>query len=122
MSDRKQCPVCMINFPIKSGGSRSIDKNGSCYRCYLDKEKYIKDDNAKPKHSHYHKDVSAYQTMDIYALCKVWNAEPSGCTHHALKKILHAGERGAKSKITDLQQAIESIEALIKLESMEGDK
>ena len=41
----------------------------------------IKKDSEKPKHSHYHKDVSAYQTMDIYALCKVWNAEPSGCTH-----------------------------------------
>ena len=71
------------------------------------------------KHSHYHKDVSKYKTMDIYAICKVWNAEPSGCTHHALKKLLHAGERGAKSKITDLEQAIESIEALIKLEKMD---
>lgn len=71
------------------------------------------------KHGHYHKDVSKYKTMDIYAICKVWNAEPSGCTHHALKKLLHAGERGAKSKITDLEQAIESIEALIKLEKMD---
>ena len=71
------------------------------------------------KHGHYHKDVSKYKTMDIYAICKVWNVEPSGCTHHALKKLLHAGERGAKSKITDLEQAIESIEALIKLEKMD---
>ena len=71
------------------------------------------------KHGHYHKDVSQYKTMDIYAICKVWNAEPSGCTHHALKKLLHAGERGAKSKITDLEQAIESIEALIALEKMD---
>ena len=75
--------------------------------------------NQDVKHGHYHKDVSKYKTMDIYAICKVWSAEPSGCTHHALKKLLHAGERGAKSKITDLEQAIESIEALIKLEKMD---
>lgn len=70
------------------------------------------------KQSVYQRDTSAYDTMDIYAICKVWNAEPSGCTHHALKKLLHAGERGVKSKITDLEQAIESIERLIALERL----
>ncbi len=73
----------------------------------------------KPKHSHYHKDVSQYDTMDIYAICKVWNVESSGCTFAAVKKLLNAGERGAKDRITDLEQAIESIEALIKLVKMD---
>ncbi|NYR09587.1 hypothetical protein [Psychrobacter sp. BI730] len=73
----------------------------------------------KPKHSHYHKDVSQYDTMDIYAICKVWNVESSGCTFAAVKKLLNAGERGAKDRITDLEQAIGSIEALIKLVKMD---
>ena len=71
------------------------------------------------KHGHYHKDVSQYDTMDIYAICKVWNVESSGCTFAAVKKLLNAGERGAKDRITDLEQAIESIEALIKLVKMD---
>lgn len=78
-----------------------------------------KDGSSKPKHSHYHKDVSQYDTMDIYAICKVWNVESSGCTFAAVKKLLNAGERGAKDRITDLEQAIESIEALIKLVKMD---
>lgn len=81
-----------------------------------------KDDSSKPKHSHYHKDVSQYDTMDIYAICKVWNVESSGCTFAAVKKLLNAGERGVKDRITDLEQAIESIEALIKLVKMDVDQ
>lgn len=75
--------------------------------------------NQDVKHGHYHKDVSKYKTMDIYAICKVWNVESSGCTFAAVKKLLNAGERGVKDRITDLEQAIESIEALIKLEKMD---
>ena len=116
MSDRKQCPVCMINFPIKSGGSRSIDKNGSCYRCYLYKEKYIKDDNAKPKHSHYHKDVSDLDTIDIYAICDLYVDDKSGCIQHAVKKLLCGGKRGAKNELKDLQEAIDTIQRKIEIE------
>ena len=103
------------NFQIKTG------EEGECYisRANLLAHYNLKADNSKPKHSHYHKDVSRYDTMDIYAICKVWNVESSGCTFAAVKKLLNAGERGAKDRITDLEQAIESIEALIKLVKMD---
>lgn len=90
--------------------------------CDFFEPKNPKGSNSKPKHSHYHKNVSQYDTMDIYAICKVWNVESSGCTFAAVKKLLNAGERGAKDRITDLEQAIESIEALIKLVKMDVDQ
>ena len=77
-------------------------------------------DDAKPnrKHNHYFKDVSFLNEMDIYALCKVFGVkDSSGAKHHAIKKILCSGARGAKDEMQDIQEAIDTLTRLVELES-----
>lgn len=76
-------------------------------------------DDAKPKrqHSHYFKDVSFLKEMDIYALCKAFGVkDSSGAKHHAIKKILCSGARGAKDEMQDIQEAIDTLTRFIELE------
>ena len=71
----------------------------------------------KRRHSHYHKDVSNYQTIDVYAVCKIFDVQdPSGCLQHAIKKLLVTGQRGYKDRQTDIQNAIDTLNRLLELE------
>ena len=71
----------------------------------------------KPKHSHYHKDVSQYDTIDVYAVCKIFDVQDtSGCLQHAIKKLLVTGQRGHKDRKTDIQNAIDTLNRLLELE------
>lgn len=75
------------------------------------------DDSSKIKHSHYHKDVSDYDTIDIYAVCKIFDVQDtSGCLQHAIKKLLVTGKRGHKDRKTDIQNAIDTLNRLLELE------
>jgi hypothetical protein len=68
------------------------------------------------KHSHYPKDVSHLQTIDVYAVCELFGVnDPSGARQHALKKLLCAGQRGAKSELQDLQEAADTISRRIQM-------
>ena len=83
----------------------------SCY------SKYESVATAKLKHSHYHKDVSQYDTIDIYAVCKIFDVQDtSGCLQHAIKKLLVTGQRGHKDRKTDIQNAIDTLNRLLELE------
>lgn len=83
--------------------------------CLLDDDGVMTD---KPKHSHYHKDVSQYDTIDVYAVCKIFDVQDtSGCLQHAIKKLLVTGKRGHKDRQTDIQNAIDTLTRLIELES-----
>lgn len=71
----------------------------------------------KPKHSHYHKNVSQYDTIDVYAVCKIFDVQDtSGCLQHAIKKLLVTGQRGHKDRKTDIQNAIDTLNRLLELE------
>ena len=74
------------------------------------------------KHSHYHKDVSRYDTIDIYVICDLYVDDNSGCIQHAVKKLLCGGKRGAKDEVKDLQEAMDTIQRKIEiLQSMNAD-
>lgn len=89
-----------------------------CKQC----SKFESLDSQKPKHSHYHKDVSQYDTIDVYALCKIFDIQdPSGCTQHAIKKLLVTGQRGHKDRLNDLQDVIDTVKRLIELEGLADD-
>lgn len=72
-------------------------------------------ENAKPAgaapraHSHYFKDVSKLQTIDVYrALALFGVTDP--CLQHAVKKLLVAGGRGGGKDIRrDIQEAIDTL-------------
>ncbi len=61
------------------------------------------------KHSHYHKDVSQLATIDVYRVLDLFGVTDP-CEQHAIKKLLCAGLRGAKSHAQDIQEAIDTLE------------
>ena len=75
-------------------------------------------DQPELKHSHYHKDVSGYDTIDIYVICDLYVKDNSGCIQHAVKKLLCCGNRGVKDNVRDLQEAIDTIQR--KIEILQG--
>ena len=64
--------------------------------------------NLAEKFPQYHKDVSHLKSVDVYRIIRLWGIwDPE--LQHALKKILAAGQRGAKSTSQDVQEAIDSL-------------
>lgn len=60
-------------------------------------------------HSHYFKDVSKLDTIDVYRVLSLFNVTDP-CIQHAVKKLLVAGGRGAGKDINkDIQEAIDSL-------------
>lgn len=70
------------------------------------------------KHSHYFRDISHLDKIDIYRFCELFGV--TGPLEHALKKITCAGKRGAKDEIKDLNEAIDSIKR--RIEMLEEDE
>lgn len=54
-------------------------------------------------------------TIDIYDILKAWGVT-CPATQHAIKKLLQPGERGHKDKLTDLREALASVERAIRME------
>ena len=69
---------------------------------------------------HYFKDVSHLTEVDVYRVCQLFDVnDPSGAKHHAIKKLLVSGNRGAKDNIQDIVEARNTLNRLITL--MEED-
>lgn len=63
---------------------------------------------AQRKHSHYFKDVSRLQTVDVYRVLSLFGVVDP-CIQHAVKKLLVAGGRGAKHMDQDVGEAIDTL-------------
>ena len=70
------------------------------------------------KHSHYFKDVSGVETIDVYAVCKLFEVNDAALSH-ALKKIIAAGGRGVKSQYKDVAEARDTLERWLELHNKE---
>lgn len=66
------------------------------------------EDIINKKHSHYKKDVSHLGFIDVYRVLNLFEVE-SHAIGHAVKKLLCSGQRGAKDKAQDIQEAIDSL-------------
>lgn len=64
--------------------------------------------------SQYHKQIRA-ENVDIYDILKAFNVN-CPATQHAIKKLLMPGQRGYKSKLSDLKEAGQSIVRAIELQ------
>lgn len=65
----------------------------------------FKDDK---KHSHYFKDVSHLDYVDVYRVLELFGVREHAIGH-AIKKLLVAGMRGAKNQPQDIQEAIDTL-------------
>ena len=54
--------------------------------------------------SHYFKNVEHLKTIDVYRVLDLFNVD-NHCIGHAIKKLLCRGQRGAKDKQQDGQEA-----------------
>jgi hypothetical protein len=61
------------------------------------------------KHNHYFKKVTHLDGVDVYRVLELFEVTDP-CLQHAIKKLLCAGERGAKDIEQDVQEAIDSLE------------
>ena len=64
---------------------------------------------AARKHSHYFKDVSGVDKIDVYAVLRLFEVTDPAL-FHAFKKIACAGKRGAKDQAQDVQEAIDALQ------------
>ena len=60
------------------------------------------------KHNHYFKACS-YKAIDAYRVLQLFEVTDP-CIAHAIKKLLVAGKRGAKSEYKDIREAIDTLE------------
>lgn len=69
--------------------------------------------------SKYSKDVSGYQTIDVYDLIMLYEVD-NPALQHTLKKILMAGKRGHKDFDQDIQDIIDSVQRAKALQVKKG--
>ena len=58
-------------------------------------------------------------TIDVYDVLKAWGVT-CPATQHAIKKLLQPGERGHKDKLTDLREALASVQRAIHMEDQDS--
>lgn len=70
----------------------------------------VRENNSEDdKHSHYKRDVSKLDYIDVYRIIDLYQLHDP-CFQHALKKILVPGERGHKDIKKDIQDIIDTMQ------------
>lgn len=72
-------------------------------------------------HDHYKKDVKHLYTIDVYRVLDLYDVTQPAL-QHAVKKLLCAGQRGAKDYERDLREAIDSIERALQMHAEDCGK
>ena len=72
------------------------------------------------QHSHYFKDVSNLQTIDVYRVLELFSVTDP-CIQHAVKKLLVAGGRGSKDISKDIQESIDSLKRYQEMRIEDGN-
>lgn len=72
------------------------------------------------KHKHYKKDVSHLDFIDIYRVIDLYEVT-NPALQHAVKKVLCAGDRGAKGWAKDIQEAIDSLQRALDMAKEDGE-
>lgn len=73
------------------------------------------------EYSHYQKPVEHLKWIDVYRVLVLFNVT-NPCLQHAIKKLLCAGQRGAKGQQQDVQEAIASLVRYLEMQTEDGDK
>jgi hypothetical protein len=60
------------------------------------------------KHNHYFKNTVHLNAVDVYRVLSLYGVTDP-CLQHAIKKLLCAGDRGAKDIEQDVQEAIDAL-------------
>lgn len=72
-------------------------------------------------HEHYFKDVTHLKTIDVYRVLDLFNVV-NPCVQHAIKKLLCAGQRGAKDERKDIEEAVSSLVRCLEMKTEDETK
>ncbi|HBP27928.1 MAG TPA: hypothetical protein DD666_00750 [Advenella kashmirensis] len=75
---------------------------------------------SETKHSHYKKDVSGLNMIDIYRVLSLFEVE-SHAVGHAIKKLMMAGKRGAKTYEQDIREVVDSLNRELQMIAEDGE-
>ncbi len=76
---------------------------------------------SEQNHSHYFKDVSNLNFIDVYRVLLLFGVTDP-CLQHATKKLLCAGNRGVKDTRQDVQEAITSLVRCLEMQTEDETK
>lgn len=71
--------------------------------------------------SPYFKDVEKLKSVDVYRVLLLFGVTDP-CLQHAIKKLLCAGQRGAKDELKDVQEAIASLTRYLEIKTEDNKK
>ncbi len=70
---------------------------------------------------HYQKPVEHLKWIDVYRVLVLFDVT-NPCLQHAIKKLLCAGQRGAKDQQQDVQEAIASLVRYLEMQTEDESK
>lgn len=73
------------------------------------------------EYSHYQKSVEHLKWIDVYRVLVLFGVT-NPCLQHAVKKLLCAGQRGAKGQKQDVQEAIASLLRYLEMQTEDEAK
>ena len=73
------------------------------------------------EYSHYQKSVEHLKWIDVYRVLVLFGVT-NPCLQHAIKKLLCAGQRGAKGQQQDVQEAIASLLRYLEMQTEDEAK
>ena len=122
MSKKKQKYAELLGPPLKTElDMQHISLNQQIINENIDKEIDMLMRTTNNKHSHYFKDISHLNYIDVYRVIDLFEIT-NPCIQHALKKLMAAGKRGAKDSARDIQEAIDSLQRLQEMEKENASK
>ena len=73
------------------------------------------------EYKHYQKSVEHLKWIDVYRVLDLFGVS-NPCLQHAIKKLLCAGQRGAKDERRDVQEAIASLVRYLEMQTEDENK
>ena len=68
------------------------------------------------EYKHYQKNVEHLKWVDVYRVLDLFNVV-NPCLQHAIKKLLCAGQRGAKDERKDIEEAVSSLVRCLEMQT-----
>ena len=73
------------------------------------------------EYKHYQKNVEHLKWIDVYRVLDLFGVS-NPCVQHAIKKLLCAGQRGAKDERKDIEEAVSSLVRCLEMKTEDENK
>ena len=73
------------------------------------------------EYKHYQKSVEHLKWIDVYRVLDLFGVS-NPCLQHAIKKLLCAGQRGAKDERRDVEEAVSSLVRCLEMQTEDENK